>query len=129
MSKVNKFFGYAQYTKEEFDKLRFTEKAGRLIFVRDIKEDGTIHSQIYFGTRLYAETNSTILNDRIDNIIEILGVQSSDGNLTLNFTTDNEIVGGSTNFVEAILKLETSILNLQKQIDEINKKLQIEISD
>ena len=36
----NKFLGWSQYTKDEFDKLSKVEKFGRLFFVRELDESG-----------------------------------------------------------------------------------------
>lgn len=65
MSLTNKFLGFTQYTKDEFDKLSFEEKTGRLNLVREIIDDKVTKSQIYFGNRLYAETNGDFLTKEV----------------------------------------------------------------
>ena len=67
MSLTNKFIGWAQYTKDEFEKLSFTQKTGRLIFVRDIENniesliaEGLIGDQLqeralHYSTIIYEE--------------------------------------------------------------------------
>lgn len=65
MSLTNKFLGFTQYTKDEFDKLSFEQKTGRLNLVREIIDNKVTKSQIYFGNRLYAESNSDLLTKEV----------------------------------------------------------------
>ena len=65
MSLTNKFLGFTQYTKDEFDKLSFEEKTGRLNLVREIIDNKVTKSQIYFGNRLYGEANGDFLTKEV----------------------------------------------------------------
>jgi hypothetical protein len=131
--KKNKFIGWAQYTKEEFTKLTFTQKAGRLIFVRELDENGLCtHSQIYFGSRLYAEVNSdnTILNNIVSNIISSIGKNIAEDGSFIEFDIElHPIVGGKTNITEAIIALEIAINNLIERIVKIETCFEIDGND
>lgn len=134
MSLTNKFIGWAQYTKDEFEKLSFTQKTGRLIFVRDIENNICKHSQIYFGSRLYAEVNSEngngALNSIISNIISSLGKNVSANGTFIPFDLElYPIIGGKNNITDAIIALELSINNLIKKIEKIETSLKIEGDD
>ena len=65
MSLTNKFLGFTQYTKDVFDKLSFEQKTGRLNLVREIIDNKVTKSQIYFGNRLYAESNGDLLTKEV----------------------------------------------------------------
>jgi hypothetical protein len=128
--KKNKFIGWAQYTKDEFQKLSFTQKVGKLIFVRDIDENGECqHSEIYFGTRLYAEVNG-ILNNVVSNIISSLGENVSKNGSFNKFNIElHPILGGKQNFTEAVIALEIAIKNLIERVESIENRLEIEGDD
>lgn len=132
--KKNKFIGWAQYTKDEFDKLSFTQKSGRLIFVRDIENNIVKHSQIYFGSRLYAEVNgensNSALNNIISNIISSLGKNVSENGTFIPFDLElYPIIGGKNNITDAIIALELAINNLIDKIEKIEIRLKIEGND
>ena len=122
MSKVNKFIGWAQYTKDEFDKLTFTQKIGRIIFVRDIKDNEITHSQIYFGTRLYAEIND-VLNIKVSNIINSLGQISPDGKFKTFNSEINKIIYNATNITDSIILLKWELLKLQEHINKVSERV------
>lgn len=128
--KKNKFIGWAQYTKEEFQKLSFTQKAGRLIFVRDMDKNGVCqHSEIYFGTRLYAEVNG-ILNNIVSNMISSLGKNVSKDGSFIEFDIElHPILGGKHDFTEAVIALEIAIKGLIERIEAIEDRFSIEGDD
>jgi hypothetical protein len=122
----NKFLGWAQYTKEEFDKLLITEKAGRLNFVRTFDENNTpIHSSIYFGTRLYAEVNdNSLLEKKITNIITSLGSCVSENGEFKEFEIEqHEILSGATDITTALIILETSIISISDGLKELKNEV------
>ena len=122
----NKFLGWSQYTKDEFDKLSKVEKFGRLFFVRELDESGeTKTASIYFGNRLYAEVNSDAKEiEMINNIIESLGeMVDSNGHFIRFSIEDHEILGQDSvnNATDAIVALENAILaEVSKRKKDIN---------
>jgi len=125
----NQFRGWGQYTSEEFNTLSNAEKYGKIIFVRDLDLSGsTVGAKIYFGTRLYAELNdSGATGEIINNIIRALGAMVNSRGEFVNFSIDHEILSGATDATEALILLESAIIDkaneLGSQIEALGERL------
>lgn len=125
----DKFRGWGQYTKAEFDTLSNTDKYGKLIFVRDLDSSGTtVNAQIYFGTRLYAEINdSGATSEIINNIIKALGTMVNSNGQFVRFSIDHEILSGATSATDALVLLESAIVSeanrLGNEIEALGERI------
>lgn len=122
----NKFLGWAQYTKEEFKTLSFAQKAGRLIFVRDFDENGILKgSEIYFGSRLYAQTSDNV-SSKINNIIKSLGENVGEDGVLNPFDLElHPIIGNENTFIGALYALETSLNSLISNITDLTNRVEV----
>lgn len=58
------FKGFKQATQSEYDAVSYSNKKGYIWFVRDFVNDdekqGYLYAKIYFGNRLYADSNEVL---------------------------------------------------------------------
>lgn len=133
---ANKFLGIKQSTLSDYNATSDEAKKGYLWLIRDKNEDGTVSSSaIYFGTRLYSQTNDNI-DELFGNLIKSFGgLIDNEGNY-VGFpyggegTSDEHPILSleSEDLLDVLKNLEGAIVENAEDIEETKEALEDAIS-
>lgn len=135
MANTTTFLGFRQVTGDYYRKLSADEKKFYLWLVRDIIEASgatKTHSEIYFGTRKYAEVNEDAASDyTVNNIIESLGLIDENGEYIGFLPDETEVMADADSIKDALLALEEALGKKadSEYVDEEIEKIEDEIDD